>query len=78
MDKFTGTTHFIPIKETFSLDKLAKLYVDKIVSLCETLVSIVSNRDSYFTSKFWPKLQEALETKLCFSTSFHPQTNGQS
>lgn len=52
VDKFTETTHFIPIKETFPLDKLAKLYVDKIVSLCETLVSIVSNKIHVLLTSF--------------------------
>lgn len=54
---------FIPIKQTFLLDKLTKLYVDKIVSQYGTPVSIISDQDLHFTSKFWPKLQDALETK---------------
>ena len=41
-------------------------------------VSIVSDRDSRFTSRFWPSLQEALGTRLRFSATFHPQTDGQS
>lgn len=78
VDKFTKTAHFLPIKATFTFDMLAKLYVDKIVSQYETLVSIVSDKDLRCTSKFWPSLQQALGTKLRFNTAFHPQTDGQS
>ena len=41
-------------------------------------MSIVSNRDPCFTSRFWPKLQKALGTTLYFNIIFHPQTDGQS
>ena len=54
------------------------MYVDEIVKLHGVPVSIVSDQDPRFTSRFWPKLQKALGTSLHFSTAFHPQTNGQS
>ena len=56
---------------------MAELYVDEIVKLYGVPVSIVSNRDPKFTSRFWPKLQKALGTSLHFSTAFHLQTDGQ-
>ena len=78
VDRLMKTTRFLLVKVTFTLDKLVKLYVDKIVSAYGAPVSIVSDWDSRFTSKFWPSLQQALGTKLHFSTAFHPQTDGQS
>ena len=70
--------YFIPIRTDFSLDRLAELYIFEIVKLHGVLVSMISDRDLRFTSRFWKKLQEALGTKLNFSTTFHPQTDGQS
>ncbi|TYJ96346.1 ty3-gypsy retrotransposon protein [Cucumis melo var. makuwa] len=78
VDRLTKTAQFIPVKATSTLDQLARLYVDKIVSQYGVLVSIVSDMDSRFTSKVWPNLQKAMGTGLKFSTSFHPQTDGQS
>ncbi|KAA0037514.1 reverse transcriptase [Cucumis melo var. makuwa] len=59
-------------------DQLAKLYVDRIVSQHGVPVSIVSDRDPRFTSKFWPSVQKATGTKLKFSTAFHPKTDATS
>lgn len=78
VDRLTKTARFLPIKATFTLTKLAKLYVDEVVCLYGAPVSIISDRDPRFTSQFWPKLQSALGTKVQFSTAFHPQTDGQS
>ena len=57
---------------------LSKLYVREIVRLHGVPLSIVSDRDSRFTSRFWWSLQKALGTELRLSTTFHPQTDGQS
>ncbi|KAG8480932.1 hypothetical protein CXB51_025599 [Gossypium anomalum] len=78
VDRLTKSTHFIPVRTDYSLDKLAELYVSQIVRLHEVPISIVSDRDPRFTSRFWKKLQEALGSKLHFTTAFHPQTDGQS
>ncbi|KAJ8754865.1 hypothetical protein K2173_015377 [Erythroxylum novogranatense] len=78
VDRLTKSAHFLAIKQTDSLHVLAKKYIDEIVRLHGIPDSIVSDRDPRFTSRFWGSLQEALGTKLHFSTAFHPQTDGQS
>ncbi|KAJ9553167.1 hypothetical protein OSB04_017212 [Centaurea solstitialis] len=60
------------------MDKLAKLYKNEVVRRHGVPLSIVSDRDSRFTSQFWHGLQEGLGTKLKLSTAYHPQTDGQS
>ena len=78
VDRLTKSAHFLPIRRTHSLEKLAELYVNEIVRLHGVPVSIVSDRDPRFTSSFWKSLHRAMGTKLTFSTAFHPQTDGQS
>ena len=75
MDRLIKSAHFLSVKAIYSV---AKLYVKHIVCLHGVPVSIVSDRGSIFTSQFWQKLQEAMGTRLDFSTAFHPQTDGQS
>ena len=76
VDRLTKSAHFLPMKNSDSIEKLAELYVKEIVRLHGTPISIVSYRDPRFTSRFWPSLQRALGTRLHFSTAFHPQTDG--
>ena len=78
VDRLTKSAHFLPVNVEDSLEKMTKLYVDEIVRLHGVPVSIVSNRDPRFTSRFCPSLQIALGTRLHFSTTFHPRTDGQS
>ncbi|KAJ8761655.1 hypothetical protein K2173_004431 [Erythroxylum novogranatense] len=78
VDKFTNSAHFLLVRPDYSLDRLADLYVNEIVRLHGVPLSIISDRDPRFTSRFWKSLQEALATQLKFSTAFHPQTDGQS
>ncbi|KAA3479974.1 DNA/RNA polymerases superfamily protein [Gossypium australe] len=77
-DQLTKYAHFIPIRFDYSLDKLVELYITDIVRLHGVPLSIVSDRDLRFTSRFWKKLQEALGMKVHFSTTFHSQIDGQS
>ena len=78
VDKLTKSAHFTLVRMDYSIDRLAELYVKEIVRLHDVLLSIVSDRDLCFTSRFWKELQSALGTRLKFSTAFHPQTDGQS
>jgi hypothetical protein len=71
------STHFLLLKITDLIKKLASMYVCEIVRLHEVPASIVSDCDARFMSKFWTRLQDAMGTKMCFSTVYHPQTDGQ-
>jgi transposase InsO family protein len=69
--------HFIPVKTTYKGSKLAELYIARIVCLHGVPKEIVSDRGTLFTSKFWETLHESMDTKLNFSSAYHPQTDGQ-
>ncbi|GJS22855.1 putative reverse transcriptase domain-containing protein [Tanacetum coccineum] len=61
-----------------SMEKLTRLYLKEIVYRHGVPISIISDRDSHFTSRFWRSLQEALGTNLDMSIAYHSQTDGQS
>nr|GEV88774.1 putative reverse transcriptase domain-containing protein [Tanacetum cinerariifolium] len=64
-------------RQGYSVSKLAEIFQQVIIRLHGTPTSIVSDRDSRFTSRFWKGLQNAWGMRLKFSTAFHPQTDGQ-
>jgi hypothetical protein len=78
MDRLTKVVHFIPVKTTYSELQLAELYMSMIVYLHRVPKKIMSDRGTQFTSKFWKRLHETLDTQLRFSSNYHPQTDGQS
>jgi hypothetical protein len=78
VDRLTKSAHFLPIRETYSVEKLAKIYIDEIVRLHGVPIDIISDRDGRFISRLWNSLQSALGTRLNLSTAYHPQTDGQS
>lgn len=77
VDRLTKSAHVLPFKSKTTLEQMAQLYMEKVVSLHGIPTSIISNRDSRFTSGFWKGLQKAMGTSLDFSTAFHPQIDGQ-
>jgi len=78
VDRLTKSAHFLAMKVSQPISKLAHQYVSEIVRLHGVPVSIVSDRDPRFTSRFWSSLQKCLGTQLSLSTAYHPQTDGQS
>jgi hypothetical protein len=69
--------HFIPVKTTNSGQQLEKLYMSRIVCLHAVPMKIVLDRVTQFTSKFWERLHETLDTQLCFNSAYRSQTDGQ-
>nr|GEV61868.1 reverse transcriptase domain-containing protein [Tanacetum cinerariifolium] len=78
VDRLTKSAYFLPMKETDSMEKLTRQYLKEVVSSHGVSVSIISDRDSKFTSHIWKLLNKALGTQLDMSTAYHPQTDGQS
>jgi hypothetical protein len=76
IDRFSSMVHLIPTTTTVTALGVANLYVREIVRLHGLPKSIVSDRDSKFTSTFWKELHRILGTSLKKSTAFHPQTDG--
>ncbi|GJU11670.1 reverse transcriptase domain-containing protein [Tanacetum coccineum] len=77
VDRLTKSDHFLPIRENDSLDKLARLYLNRIVARYGKPVSIICDRDGRFTSNFWKSFQKALGTDISMSTAYHPEIDGQ-
>ncbi|GJW09624.1 putative reverse transcriptase domain-containing protein [Tanacetum coccineum] len=78
VDRLTNSAYFLPMREDYKMERLARLYFNEIVARHGVPISIISDRDSRFTSRFWQSMREALGTRLEMSTAYHPQTDGQS
>nr|GEV03169.1 putative reverse transcriptase domain-containing protein [Tanacetum cinerariifolium] len=76
-DRLTKSAHFLPIRENDPLDKLARLYLNKIVARHGIPILITCDRDGRFTSNFWRSFQKDLGTDTSMSTVYHPETDGQ-
>ena len=77
VDKLTKVAHFTPVKSTNSSSEVDQVFIREILRLHGNPKKILSNRDVNFTYRFWKELFAGLGTKLTFSTTYYPQTDGQ-
>ncbi|GKA79564.1 putative reverse transcriptase domain-containing protein [Tanacetum coccineum] len=77
VDRLTKSAYFLPIRENDPLDKLARLYLNRIVARHGIPALIICDRDGRFTSNFWRSFQKALGTDISMSIAYHPETDGQ-
>nr|GEW40863.1 putative reverse transcriptase domain-containing protein [Tanacetum cinerariifolium] len=77
LDRLTKSAHFLSMKETEPMDKLARLYLKVVAMRHGILVLIICDRDPRFALNFWREFQKTVGTRLDMSTAYHPQTDGQ-
>jgi hypothetical protein len=77
VDRLSKYVHFVPLKHPYTASSVAKAFIDHIVRLHGMPKSIVSDRDKVFVSSFWKTLFQLHGTSLKMSSSYHPQTDGQ-
>lgn len=77
VDRLTKYAHFFPIAATYTTSQVADLFFREVFRLHGLPKTIVSDRDNRFMSSFWQELFRVTGTELTPSTSYHPQTDGQ-
>jgi IS30 family transposase len=77
VDRLTKYAHFFALKHPYTADKLAQLFIIQLFKLHGMTHSIISDRDTTFTSKFWTEFFKAQGVFLAFNTAYHPQSDGQ-
>ncbi|MCO5610235.1 hypothetical protein L7F22_064471 [Adiantum nelumboides] len=78
VDRFSKQAHFIPVRKQITGEQMAKIFLVTVFRYHGMPRSIVSDRDPRMTGLFWRALWQNLHSTLRFSSSYHPQTDGQS
>ncbi|KAL5835883.1 hypothetical protein ACOSQ3_015435 [Xanthoceras sorbifolium] len=76
VDRLSKYATFIAAPTDCTAEQAARLFLRDVVKYWGVPRTIISDRDPRFTEKFWTQLFNLLGSKLHFSTSFHPQTDG--
>jgi transposase InsO family protein len=74
--QLSSMVHLVPVNTMTTASQLSPIFLKEIVRLYGLPGSIVCDRDSKFTSKWWREIHRILDVKILMSTSFHPQTDG--
>jgi hypothetical protein len=77
VDKLTKQIHCVASHTTDNAPQVARIFFDNVFRLHGMPTTIVSDRDTKFTSRFWKELSRLMDVHLAMSTAFHPQTDGQ-
>jgi hypothetical protein len=77
IDRLTKSAHFIPVHTKYRVEKYAKIYITRVLCLHGVPKTIISDRGSQFVALFWEQLHASLGTHLIYSSTYHPQTDGQ-
>jgi hypothetical protein len=77
VDRLSKFVHFIPVNTNYNTQRYAEIYVARMLCLHRVLKTIIYNQGLQFIAHFWEQLHASLGTHLIYSSTYHPQTDGQ-
>jgi hypothetical protein len=77
VDRLSKSAHFVPVNTNYKVQKYAEIYIARVLCLHRVPKLIIFDRGSQFITRFWEQLHVSLGTHLIHSSTYHPQTDGQ-